>query len=178
MINWDDVFEYRDGVLYWKDRPAHNFTSHRAYRSWFCRFCGKKAGYVERASGGLQDYLRVRFQGRQYFVHRIVWEMFHGALDRAMWIDHIDGDGLNNSIGNLRTVTSKQSAENRPMPKTNTSGILGVCFNRKHKRWQATIGRIRLGSFKTFEEAVNARKNAEKIYDYHVNHGRRGRVCS
>lgn len=178
MTNWNEVFYYDDGVLTWRPRAKDEFKSERLYRSWTNRFCGKKAGYVApaRIGFGLESYTRVRYGGRQYFAHRIVWEMFNGPLLQQELIDHINGDGSDNRIENLRKVSVLGSCMNRPMPMSNKSGVLGVCFNKKHKRWQASIGSTRLGSFKKFEDAVNARKLAEKDHDYHANHGRPGRL--
>lgn len=53
-------------------------------------------------------------------------------------------------------------------PSNNTSGVKGVCFDKKANKWVAYIefqrNRIRLGSFRTLEEAKKARENAEEEY--------------
>lgn len=52
------------------------------------------------------------------------------------------------------------------IPKNNTSGIKGVCWDKKRKKWVAQIGfkgyNYHLGRFDTKEEAGEARKKAEK----------------
>lgn len=52
--------------------------------------------------------------------------------------------------------------------KTNTSGCTGVVYRKDNNKWRATItvsGKVKnLGSFLTKEEAMKARKEAEKIY--------------
>lgn len=176
MTDWNEVFSYKDGVLLWRPRNRSAFKNDRLYNSWTNRFCGKAAGRVSPPKDGIESYIRVRYAGKQYFLHRIVWEMFNGKLTPTELIDHINGDGLDNRVENLRKVTPLESSTNRPMPISNKSGVLGVCFNKKHKRWQASIGKTRLGSFKNFEDAVNARKIAEKDSGYHANHGRPGRL--
>lgn len=52
---------------------------------------------------------------------------------------------------------------------TNTSGARGVYYNSKSKKWRARLrfqGKTyNLGSYKSFDDAVKARKNGEeKIY--------------
>jgi HNH endonuclease len=81
-------------------------------------------------------------------------------------IDHINGDKADNRIINLREATSAQGQANRPTPRSNTSGAKGVV---RHKDvWRAQIGvnsqTIYLGLFKSKEEAINVRKQAEEKY--------------
>ncbi|WP_425359496.1 HNH endonuclease signature motif containing protein [Borborobacter arsenicus] len=111
-------------------------------------------------------------------IHRIIW-----FLEKGCWpdvIDHIDGDGLNNRIDNLRDVSQAENMRNAARPNDNTSGRVGV--SRLHRTdhwgdcWQAYINvrgkRIALGLFKSFEHACLAREDAERQYGYHANHGR------
>jgi len=93
-------------------------------------------------------------------------------------IDHEDGDALNNRWKNLREVFSQtESRKNSSMPKSNTSGHVGVYWYRNIKKWSAEIQfnnkKIHLGLFKDFDSAVSARKMAEKKYGFHPNHGKR-----
>lgn len=77
----------------------------------------------------------------------------------GMEVDHIDGNGLNNRMSNLRIVTHAQNMQNRKMHSTNTSGFKGVDYRAWCNRWRATIidpetGRkIHLGHFGSGEEA-------------------------
>ena len=62
----------------------------------------------------------------------------------------------------LGLITSKT------LHSRNTSGIRGVCWNKKNNRWSAYISfqskRYALGEFKNKEDAIKARKEAEKKY--------------
>lgn len=175
MIKWSDVFEYDNGILRWKPRDKCQFKSERLYKSWSNRFAGATAGSLDKAKRGLQDYLRVRYEGKAYSVHRVVWEMFNGGIPDGFLVDHIDGDGLNNRIENLRIVNPGDSQRNRPLQINNTSGTPGVTYNKKYKTWQVTLCKNYLGSYKNLEDAINARKEAE-INVVHPNHGRVGRL--
>lgn len=81
-------------------------------------------------------------------------------------VDHINRNKLDNRKGNLRYTTYSVNAQNRSLTPNNKNGCFGV---RKSKnRWQAIITsygkKIFIGSFKTKEEAIAARKEAERIY--------------
>ena len=53
--------------------------------------------------------------------------------------------------------------------KNSQSGYRGVCWNKKAKRWRATIGvrgqTLHLGSFPKLLDALDAREKAEIFYE-------------
>ncbi len=65
--------------------------------------------------------------------------------------------------------TCIESIRSRKVSASKKSGIRGVYFNRRSGRWIAQItfqGHTRyLGSFESLEEAAQARKKAEAIFD-------------
>lgn len=65
-----------------------------------------------RGSGGLNFYaratLRIEGKKRDIYLHRFLF-----ATNDGMLIDHIDGDGLNNTRENLREVTRSENGRNR-----------------------------------------------------------------
>lgn len=83
-------------------------------------------------------------------------------------IDHINGVITDNRKSNLRIAEGKINHYNHRLAKSNTSGVTGVTYHKKKDRWVARISyqnkRYYLGSFKTFDEAVKTRLNAEKLY--------------
>lgn len=83
-------------------------------------------------------------------------------------IDHINGNPLDNRRCNLRVCTHQENSRNLKVCKKNTSGVTGVYWRTRSKRWVAQImvnGRqITLGYFKDFQDAVKCRKDAEKRF--------------
>lgn len=168
-------YEPETGKLYWRPRPVLMFNSEKQSAEHNAAIWnGKNAG---------QEAFKTRLpHGHRYasinrvkmLAHRVIWKMVHGV--EANVIDHIDGDPSNNRIGNLRSVTQMQNGQNERMRKNNTSGVMGVCWDSRRKRWHTRINlnyrHIHVGYFDTFDEAVAARKAAEVQYGFHPNHGR------
>lgn len=76
------------------------------------------------------------------------------------FVDHRDGDGLNNRRANLRVATRRQNAWNRKIGSANSSGFKGVCYRSDRSTWLAAItseGRlIKIGTFSAPEDAARA----------------------
>lgn len=123
-------------------------------------------------SGG---YLNITINQKKYRAHKLVWLMFNGCLPKGE-IDHINGVRSDNRIENLREVTRVENARNQQIRSNNTSGITGVRFNLHIGKWESYIKvnykKEYLGSFDKKEDAIKARKNADKEYRFHENHGR------
>jgi len=86
----------------------------------------KKSGIKQDAltphlAGGSRYYLRVKINGKDTKAHRLLAKAFLGLdIDnKSQFIDHIDGNGLNNSFENLRVATSQENQRNMK----GTSGI-------------------------------------------------------
>jgi hypothetical protein len=92
----------------------------------------------------------------------------------GMQVDHIDGDGLNNRRANLRIVTAAQNNCNIRLTARNRSGVKGVSWCSRDRKWQAHIMVNKksrgLGRFNTIEEAAAA--YAEASADLHGPYGR------
>ena len=171
-----ECFIYAEGNLIWKERPVHHFGSKKAQSITNTNFAGSIAGTANTSKKSATTYIAIEIKGKAYKAHRIIWEMFNGPVPENMIIDHIDGDGSNNRLNNLRLVDKISSMHNLPKQKSNTSGVVGVCWHKAANKWQSRISingiRIDLGRYKSFDEAVSVRLNAEKEYGYHQNHGR------
>ena len=118
-------------------------------------------------------YLVHTINGKQYNLHRLVFLYFHGYMP-AM-VDHYDQDKTNNSISNLVPSSVKHNGMNRRLNKNNTSGCVGVVWDKRRGKWKAQIkvdgSQISLGSFISKGDAISCRKQAEKKYGFCLNHG-------
>lgn len=95
-------------------------------------------------------------------LHRIVMN----AKDDDV-IDHINHNNYDNRKKNLRKCNVSKNQMNKKIQNNNTSGITGVRWNKSRDNWiaQISINKKKICKyFKTFEEAVNCRKQLEEYY--------------
>lgn len=83
-------------------------------------------------TGNYYGINRKRKTGRLY-IHRMIMNL----TDKNLYVDHIDGNGLNNKKENLRIVTCLQNSWNKKSKYNSSSKFLGVC--KCGKKWMATI---------------------------------------
>lgn len=116
---------------------------------------GAISGAVLRKGKG-QAYRTISFNKHRIPAQRLAWLIVYGQDPGQLVIDHINGDGLDNRICNLRAVTHQQNLFNSRLSIKNKSGHRGVYWGGY--TWVAYIraeGKMRyLGSSKVFEEAV------------------------
>ena len=161
------------GLLYWRTRPRSHFKDDHTWRIVNTRCAGMIAG--TKVKHRRCRYYRISFNGKKYFAHRIVYTMHNGPFTGDL--DHIDGNGLNNRIDNLREVSGHENAKNARRRIDNTSGVTGVYWHKTGSKWRVHISSgesklVHLGIFTEWWDAVCARKSAEAKYGYHINHGR------
>ena len=165
-------YEPDTGKLYWKERTPDMFDDGRC-KSFNSQFANKEAFTFTGRDGYKHGNV---LNQRPYLAHRVIWAIVHGKWP-LNHIDHINGIRDDNRIVNLRDVSRGQNQRNLKLPTNNTSGVIGVSWANREKKWNAyiTVDRRRrsLGYFTDFAEAVSARKEAEAKYDFHPNHGRR-----
>lgn len=142
------LFRYdpQTGDLYWKVTKGS-------------RSAGKKAGCPN------HGYVIVHVDKVRYFAHRVIWLLVTGEWPPCL-VDHRDCNGLNNRWENLRAASHVQNGRNRRLSRRNKSGVTGVSFSGRY--WFADIGIdrkvIHLGWFSSRDEAIEARRAAEKKY--------------
>jgi hypothetical protein len=154
----NELFEYSDGVLYWKVARCNNRIK-----------AGDRAGRLS-----WQGYWETGINGKKYGNHRLIFLMKNGYLPSL--IDHIDGNPKNNLIENLREATYEQNNHNAKLHIGNTSGVKGVHWHKRSKKWLARVGvsgrRTHVGYYSTIEEASKAVQEArEKLHGEFANHG-------
>lgn len=164
-------YNQETGLFVWLERDSSLFGGCAAKAAaWNARHAGKQALATKR-----DGYLCGSIFDVTYFAHRVAW-----AISNKFWpdgeIDHINGDRMDNRISNLRIASRSMQCRNRSLSLRNKSGVIGVCFISETGKWKAYIShngaQRSLGFFVTMDEAVAARKKAERECDYHPNHGR------
>lgn len=148
-----EVLDYnpQTGEFRWKVRTA------------MCAPVGSKAGG---RSGG---YLLIGLDREKFKAHRLAWLHHYGVWPKGD-LDHLNGDGLDNRIENLRDVPHAVNLQNRRRPnKQSKSQLLGAHFvktGNRQKRWTSQIRTgdelVRLGYFATAEEASAAYLDAKR----------------
>lgn len=88
-----------------------------------------------RRDGSVKGYVQRGVKGGQVYLHREILK-----APQNLYVDHINGNPLDNRRSNLRLATRCQNAANRVKTKSKTSSAhKGVCFNKKLKKWTASI---------------------------------------
>lgn len=137
--------EYRDGRLFWK-------VSRGGVK------VGSRAGYKH----SKMPYWNIRFKGRKYHEHQLVFAMFNGYIPKE--IDHISDritpEGIkSNKIKNLRSVTKRQNGQKRTDHK-NKYGFRGL-----YKKSDGFWCRIRNFGVITSGGPFKTKKLAAEAYD-------------
>ena len=84
-------------------------------------------------------------------IHRLVWEAFNGPIPKGLEIDHIDTDGTNNRLDNLRLVTHTENMNN-PLSKQHASDSKR---GEKHPMW---------GKHQS-EETINKARDSRLLFE-------------
>ena len=164
------------GLFVWKAREPESFPDTGRGRKWatnhWATVLAGKPAFTRR----LNNCYASAINGKTYMAHRIAWAIYYGEDDPTRFIDHINGDSLDNRIVNLRLVTHTENMRNRSRNANHVSECAGVYQEKRTGKWYAFIGtggsRSYLGSFQDKSDAISARLNAERLHGYHPNHGR------
>lgn len=128
---------------------------------------GQKSGVIPKC---LDDwgYLRFRVDRNKYRAQRLAWLYVYGVWP-THFIDHINGNPLDNRIANLRDVTNQANSQNcKGATKISKTGVRGVHFHKASQKYGAQINvsgkKIWLGSFVSHIDASIAYTEARKKY--------------
>ena len=142
-------------------RSSHRLTKHPLYETWnqMRQRCynQKHKYYLYYGGRGIsicEEWLDVK--------NFIKWvEATHPNIE-GYTLDRIDSEG-NYEPENCRWADNFIQAVNKRMTKNNTSGFVGVSLEKNKLKWKASIRFkhkiIYIGTFKTIQEAVEARDN-------------------
>jgi hypothetical protein len=139
------AYDPQTGVITWKPRGRPD---------WDAANAGKAAGCISGA------YLQIRFQGKGHRYHRVAWALAHGGIPEDKFIDHVNGNGFDNRLENLRLAT--RSDNQRNIRSRSGKWPRGVKFDRARNKFKATI---RIGNGHRLESArFNTAKEAHEAY--------------
>lgn len=143
-----EMFDYKDGELYRKP---------------------EKAGTID-GSG----YVQTGIKGKYFKNHRLIFMMHHGFVPE--FVDHIDGNKLNNRIENLRPATRSENQYNKKLKKQTFSGVKGVTWRNDLKKWRVKITvdgkEITIGNYKSLELAKKVMEESRtRLHKQFANNG-------
>lgn len=152
-------FELKELLYYASDTGVFNWRTNRPHRPE-----GAVAGSFHSTG-----YVHISINRKLYKAHRLAWLYVHGSFPLT-GIDHINRNKSDNRVCNLRLANQTENNRNTALRKDNTSGVKGVSWSIRAKKWVVQIGSLngaRLqASYTNFEDAVAARQDAERIYGY------------
>jgi len=164
-------YDCETGTLKWEVRDRKYFACDWSFKVWNKRYPNTVALNTKHAG----SHCAGRIFDKGYLAHRVAWALHYGEWPDGE-VDHIDGDGENNRISNLRVVTSSENSMNTKVHGHNTSGHIGVYFEIYTNRWVASAerrGKRVKARFKSKQEAIDHREKLSRELGFHENHGKR-----
>ncbi len=130
-----------------------------------------RAGTIAGSKHPTQHYISIKIDGVLHKAHRLAWLYSYGVWPPND-IDHINRVRTDNRLINIRLATRAENCQNRRMRSDNSSGITGISWRKRDKKWDVRIGlgnkSKHLGCFDELSDAITARQEAEKLYFTHV----------
>jgi hypothetical protein len=160
------------GVLIWRERDRRWFKSNRNWKMCNVKIAGKPAF----TTVGNDGYKTGTIFGKSYSAHEIIFLWMTGRWPNpGMGINHDNRIRHDNRWVNLIEKSRQKSMQNKSLQTNNTSGHVGVCFDKEQESFRAYItanGHKYKRRFPTYEEAVAWREEKEREYCFHPNHGK------
>ena len=151
-----NILDYNEntGVFVWKNPSRYS-------PSMAGEFAGNKNSL---------GYIAISIDMIKYYGHRLAWLYVHGYFPEGE-IDHKNKIRNDNRISNLREVSHQCNLRNSKNSSNNTSGVKGVYWFKRTKRWGAGITIFgkdhHLGYYDDFDDAVCARLAGEQSVNWH-----------
>lgn len=165
-----EVLDYNPctGFFIWRVRDVSMYCGCKnptsQMKAWNVRCSGAVAGSLRR-----DGYVSITIDGIKYFAHRLSFLYMYGYIPENE-VDHINRVKNDNRWCNLREVSKQCNMRNCGVIKSNKSGVTGISWNNKRKKWCAQIKvnnkNIGLGLYYKFRDAVKARWKAEVKYGF------------
>jgi hypothetical protein len=142
-------------------------------RRWNSRYAMKQAGCISER-GYVRVVILINGKKKAIQAHQLAWFICNGELPQGE-IDHINHVKHDNRLSNLRDVSRSTNQRNKPMPRNNTSGFVGVVRSRGRDKWEAfgrdNGKRVYLGLFDAPEQAAQVAKEFRRNRGYTEQHG-------
>ena len=116
------LFDYADGQLIWKNPRVPSRAK-----------VGARAGTFSNTTG----YRQVSVNSVTVMEHRVIFLWHYGHLPEN--VDHINHVREDNRIENLRAATVNENRYNALSKSNNKSGVRGVHWAPKSKKWCACV---------------------------------------
>lgn len=106
-------------------------------------------------------YIYIGIKKKYFVAHRLAWFITHGRWPQK-FIDHINCRRDDNRLTNLREATHSENERNCGVRSTNKLGCKGISIDGGRYRARIMVNHksIRLGRYKTLEEAAEAYRAA------------------
>lgn len=133
--------------------------------------------------GYLRTRIGIKETGGNIYIlmHVLITRLHNINIEANQEIDHINGNPADNRLSNLRLATHEQNMKNCKRYITNKSGVKGVYYSPKEKKWKVDIHvnkkAIHLGTYKDKNEAIKVRKEAEVKYYGEFNREENNNKC-
>lgn len=146
-------YDPETGIFTWIKRPAS------------CTHVGQIAG-----KANPRGYYILQFNGRQEYCHRIAFTLIGESLGKDEVVDHVNLDKGDNRWCNLRKASLSQNAQNRPKLTTNTSGAIGVCWDKRKSKWRVYCQHKHYGYFVKLDDAkLKYEQVSKELYkEFHI----------
>lgn len=148
----EKVIHTDSGEFFWIDSPNAAVKA------------GSRAGFTR------DGYRLISLNKYHHRASVLAFFMHHGRLPIG-FVDHINGDTLDNRTCNLRECTAGENNQNLKCLSNNknkSSRFVGVYWHTKRRKWRAAIKynrkKMTVGEFDTEEEAFFAYLEAKKKY--------------
>ena len=127
--------------------------SSKKYSNLFAKVDDRDYGYLNSWKWGIMkskgNFYAKRYNGggkRLSMARAIMFPL------RKLVVDHINHDTLDNQRHNLRICTNAQNIRNQKLRRDNRSGLTGIIWHKKAKKWMAYFvfngNQVYLGIFK------------------------------